>query len=145
MDISEVTRRGIFDAMSVARLSWSGRFDEPPFLARIFDLSCPDLAISTEDCMQDIWQHRVNNNDGDDDWVLFDKRIRLLDCPDENFLLFLCETLHPVVYDTVLRSTGSSRFSTTVCGSTGGSCIRIPPYPADPYSPRGDCLMRTLL
>lgn len=45
----------------------------------------------------DIWQHRVNNNDWDDDWVFYDARFNLLNGDDETFLAFLCEMIHPVV------------------------------------------------
>jgi AbiJ N-terminal domain 3/Abortive infection C-terminus len=46
---------------------------------------------------QDIWQHRVRNNDWEDDWIFYDDRFDLLHAPDEEFLRFLCEILHPVV------------------------------------------------
>ena len=45
----------------------------------------------------DIRQHRVNNNDGEGDWVFYDRRFNLLRGADEDFLRFLCETVHPVV------------------------------------------------
>jgi hypothetical protein len=45
----------------------------------------------------DIWQHTVNNSDWEPDWVFSDGRFRLLNGPDQTFLRFLRETVHPVV------------------------------------------------
>ena len=45
----------------------------------------------------DIRQHRINNYDWSDDWVFYDLRFNLLHEPDDDFLRFLCETIHPVV------------------------------------------------
>ena len=47
-------------------------------------------------------KHRVENpDDWDDDWVFFDDRFGLMDCDDEKFLQFLCETIHPAVMPNV--------------------------------------------
>ena len=48
----------------------------------------------------DIWRHRViNPEDWDGDWVFSDDRLDLLRVPDEVFLRFLCEMVHPIVRD----------------------------------------------
>jgi len=96
--ISEITRRNIFDEMTLVKINWAGRFDEVHFLGRIFDLtSLPSTDHRFRDAGQDIWQHRINNYDWQDDWVFCDPRFNLLFCEDETFLKFLCETIHPVV------------------------------------------------
>jgi hypothetical protein len=96
--ISEVTRRNIFDEMTLLNIDWTGRFDEVHFLGRLFDLkSLPSTDHRFKDAGQDIWQHRVNNFDWQDDWVFYDHRFNLLYCEDSIFLRFLCETIHPVV------------------------------------------------
>lgn len=96
--ISEVTRRGIFDRVTLERIPWSGRLDEPDFLVRLYDLK---KMHSTDrrfgDAYSDIWQHRVRNRDWEHDWVFTDSRFNLMHCPDEEFLRFLCEMIHPVV------------------------------------------------
>ena len=46
------------------------------------------------------------NSDGSDDWVFYDDRFSLLRCPDEDFLRFLCETVHPVVRPNTEEATG---------------------------------------
>jgi hypothetical protein len=46
---------------------------------------------------KDIWKHRVMNSDWPDSWVFTDGRFDLLFGPDEAFLKFLAETIHPVV------------------------------------------------
>ena len=98
MKISEATRRDIFDSFIIDNIPWSGRLEEPDFLARLFDLkSLPTTDIRFKDALGDIWQHRINNSDWDDYWVFTDTRFNLLYGEDEMFLRFLCETLHPVV------------------------------------------------
>jgi hypothetical protein len=98
MRISEVTRRDIFDAILVEGISWSGRLADPDFLNRLFDLrNMESYDGRFSSAYGDIWQHRVNNYDWDDDWILDDRRFNLLETDDEVFLRFLCEMLHPVV------------------------------------------------
>jgi hypothetical protein len=98
MRISEITRRDIIDAMAVEGIRWSGCLEDTDFLNRIFELrNLPSLDGRFEDAAGDIWQHRVNNDDWDDDWVFKDERFNLLNGDDEVFLRFLCETIHPIV------------------------------------------------
>lgn len=98
MKISELTRRDIIDAIRVQGVNWAGRLDEPEFLARIFNLDeLPSSDHRFRSAAGDIWQHRINNDDWDDDWVFADSRFNLMRGDDEVFLRFLCEMLHPVV------------------------------------------------
>lgn len=98
MKISQITRRDIVDAISVEKINWSGRMEEPEFLSRLFNLaSLPSDDSRFKDAAGDIWQHRINNSDWDDDWVFYDARFNLMNGDDETFLAFLCETIHPVV------------------------------------------------
>jgi hypothetical protein len=98
MNISEATRRDIFDEIRLEGVKWSGRLEEPEFLGRIFDLQhLPSHDGRFSDAFDDIWQHRVNNYDWEDDWVFSDPRFNMLRTDDEMFLRFLCEMLHPVV------------------------------------------------
>jgi hypothetical protein len=98
MKITELTRRDIIDAITVEKVNWCGRLEESVFLSRIFDLSTmPSTDQRFPNAAGDIWQHRVNNFDWDDDWVFYDSRFNLNHGDDEVFLQFLCETLHPVV------------------------------------------------
>jgi hypothetical protein len=96
--ISQITRRDIFDTLTVENINWSGRFNEPDFLSRLFDLSkLSSLDSRYKDAYGDIWQHRINNFDWENDWIYTDSRFNLSNCDDASFLLFLCEMLHPVV------------------------------------------------
>jgi hypothetical protein len=98
MKISPLTRRDIFDAMKIEKVVWNGRLEETEFLARLYDLSAlPSDDGRFKDAAGDIWQHRVNNFDWDDDWVFGDSRFNLYSGDDEILLAFLCETIHPVV------------------------------------------------
>jgi hypothetical protein len=95
--ISEVTRRAIMDELSLAGVHWSGRLEENAFLGRLFDLSeLPSFDRRYGSADGDIYQHRVNNEDWDDDWVFTDSRFGLMR-DDEAFLRFLAETVHPVL------------------------------------------------
>ena len=99
--VTDLTRRTIFDALRVGKHSWSGRLDDVDFLSRLFNLSnLPSRDNRHKDMAGDVWRHRViNPEDWDDDWVFSDDRLDLLRVPDEVFLRFLCEIVHPVVRD----------------------------------------------
>lgn len=96
--ITPLTRRDIFDYLTLEKVAWHGRLDETGFLGRIWDLGeMPSTDGRFKDAAGDIWQHRVNNYDWDDDWVFTDSRFDLMHGSDDLFLRFICETLHPVV------------------------------------------------
>jgi hypothetical protein len=97
-EISELTRRAIIDFITTSGMDWAGRLPEDDFLARLFDLSAmPSTDYRMSNAAGDIHQHRVNWRDWQSDWVFYDRRFNLLRAPDEEFLRFLCETVHPVV------------------------------------------------
>ncbi|MDO8571900.1 MAG: abortive infection family protein [bacterium] len=106
MKISQITRRDIVDAILIEQINWSGRLEESEFLGRIFDLSSlPSTDGRFSNAAGDIWQHRVNNpSDWEDDWVFYDQRFNLINCDDELFLRFLCETIHPVIRPDVTEA-----------------------------------------
>ena len=97
--ISEVTRRKIFDYLTISRVSWSGRREELDFLASLYDLRkmpSTDYRAQYPTAYEDIHKHRVMNDDwGGHYWIFTDSRFNLLWCADEEFLKFLCEMLHP--------------------------------------------------
>jgi hypothetical protein len=87
------------DSLVADRVNWTGRLEEPAFLGRIWDLTeirSTDSRYS--DAAGDIYQHRINNpQDWDDDWIFYDDRFDLAGCPDETFVRFLAEMVHPLV------------------------------------------------
>lgn len=94
--ITEVTRREIFDRLTVANGHWSGRLQEDEFLSRLYDLDAlPSTDSRYRTAAGDIQQHCVRNNDWSSDWVLYDSRFSLMRGADESFLAFLCLTVHP--------------------------------------------------
>lgn len=96
--ISRAIRKNIFDGLTLDEVSWSGKLDDVDFLSRLYDLEdLPSTDSRYKTASGDIYQHRVNNWDWENDWVFTDKRFSLLTCSDENFLAFLAETIHPVV------------------------------------------------
>lgn len=97
-EITEITRRNIFDYISVKKINWSGRLDETVFLSRLYNLDkMPTTDGRYESMAGDIYQHRINNYDWTDDWVFSDPRLNLMTCEDSIFLNFVCEIIHPVV------------------------------------------------
>lgn len=98
MTITESLRRDIFDYFEIHSIFWAGRLAETNFLSRLYALQdMPSFDSRYDNAEQDIWQHRINNDDWADNWVLEDSRFGLLSGTDEDFLKFLCESLHPVV------------------------------------------------
>ena len=96
--ISQITRRDIFYAIKIKNLWWAGKLDETEFLSRIYCLESMDSTDPRfSNAADDIWQHRVNNDDWDDNWVFTYEGFDLLKCEDAVFLNFLCEMIHPVV------------------------------------------------
>jgi len=97
-DVSAEIRRNIVDGLKIDSICWHGRIDEVEFLNRLFDLeSLPSHDDRYQNASGDIWQHRYNNDDWEDDWIYTDVRFNLLNGPAEMFLRFLCEVVHPVV------------------------------------------------
>lgn len=67
------------------------------FLGRLYRLDeLPSNDPRFENAFEDIWQHRVNNLDGGQDWVFYDDRFGLFQ-DEEKFLQFIAATIHPVV------------------------------------------------
>lgn len=97
-DLSRQTRVNIFDGLRLEDARWNGELDDVEFLSRIFDLQAlPSNDPRFDDAAGDIWQHCINNEDWEPDWIFSDHRFKLLDGPAETFLSFLCETVNPVV------------------------------------------------
>jgi len=92
------TRESILDGLQLEGIAWSGALDDVEFLGRIFDLKAlPSFDARFKDAAGDIWQHRINNDDWEHNWVFSDRRFQLLDGPEEKFLDFLCEIVNPMV------------------------------------------------
>jgi hypothetical protein len=96
--ITDVTRRDIRRMIVRESISWCGDLGETEFLNRLYDLSSmPSTDHRFENAEGDIWQHRVNNYDWDDQWVFNDDRFQLADGSDAVYLNFLAEMVHPAV------------------------------------------------
>ena len=105
-EITPITRHDVFDLVTIEKIQWNGRISEPDFLKRIYNLDDMESYDSRfQNALADIWQHRINNYDWNDDWVFSDDRFDLLNCSDEIFLKFLCEMLHPVVRPDLTETT----------------------------------------
>lgn len=112
MNISEVTRRNIIDYLLSRGYPFHGRLDLISFLKRIWDLSLmPSTDHRFKTAEGDIWQHMINNNDWDYEYLLY-TYLDLLKCDDQIFLTFLETCLHPVVlYDEKYVSETLSEFN----------------------------------
>jgi len=97
-DVPKQVRMNIFDGLRIDNVVWYGCLDDVEFLSRLFDLQkLPSLDTRFKDAAGDIWQHCINNNDWELDWIFTDERFLLTDGPANTFLRFLCEVVHPVV------------------------------------------------
>lgn len=96
--IGRKTRNNIFDSLRIETIFYAGTIGDIDFLSRLYNLQeLPSYDNRFANAHDDIWQHCVNNDDYEYDWIFSDPRFRLLDCSDTEFLAFLCETVHPVV------------------------------------------------
>lgn len=108
--ITEITKRDVFALFQYGmdvqefweskrvQCSCYGKLSEMDFLKRLYDLSAlPSFDSRFNNAEGDIWQHTINNNDYEDDWVFEDERFQLLDGDDEVLLKFLCASFHPAV------------------------------------------------
>lgn len=97
--ITGLTRRNILDYLTMDRVAWAGRLEETQFIVRVWPnvSDLPSYDNRYKDALADIHQHRINNYDWDDDWVFGDARFNLSSGSDDQFLLFLAQTVHPVV------------------------------------------------
>jgi hypothetical protein len=123
-EISEVTRRTIIDYLVASDIDWSGRLQEDDFLSRLYDLTkLPSTDHRMRNAAGDIRQHRVNWRDWEDDWVFYDSRFNLLYAPDEEFLRFLCETVHPVVRPNTEEAIGLVEVYNSELAADGWSLV----------------------
>jgi hypothetical protein len=73
--LSRRARQNIIDGLKVEKVQWMGELDDVEFLQRLWDLeSMPSTDHRFENAAGDIWQHRRNNDDWDDDWIFADPR-----------------------------------------------------------------------
>jgi AbiJ N-terminal domain 3 len=94
--LSEVTRNEIIDSLGTEPGSWAGRLQEDQFLSRLYDLNgLPSRDYRYRTAAEDIWKHQVLNSDWASDWVFHDSRFNLRHAGDEEFLRFVCRTVHP--------------------------------------------------
>lgn len=108
-NITEITRRDIFDLFQKGYVEYSwlteeqrisypyhGRLSQIDFLKKLYALDkMPSDDERYETAEIDIWQHTVNNDDWESDWVFSDDRFELLKGNDNILLDFLCAVFHP--------------------------------------------------
>lgn len=121
--LTRTMRSDILDWLATSGHFWAGFLEEDAFLSRIYDLrSLPttDTRVSQyPTAAEDIWQHRVNNLDWDDDWIFNDTRFNLRHARDAEFLAFLLETVHPAVRRDSLAAASMVRVYNGVIATAG--------------------------
>jgi hypothetical protein len=96
--VTTATRQLIIDEVQISGIRWFGAVDDVAFLEAVWDLGAlPSNDPRFRDAAGDIWQHRANNDDWDDDWIVHDRRFDLLNCDGNVFLRFLCRMVDPAV------------------------------------------------
>ena len=97
-NIPRQVRANILDGLRLENIQWHGCVDQVEFLNRLYDLQkLPSYDNRFTEAAGDIWQHCINNDDWEPDWIYSDDRFNLIDGSAETFLHFLCEIVHPVV------------------------------------------------
>jgi len=97
--ISEITRKNILGDL-YSKVNIPGRMDIVSFLKRIWDLDkMPSTDSRYLNASGDIWQHMVNNDDYDEEY-LFEEYLEILTVSDELFINFLEQLVHPLVRET---------------------------------------------
>lgn len=97
MNVTELTRKDILDHFITSKITFSGKLDELEFLGRIWNLyDMPSWDGRFDTAYADIRQHRINNYDWEDHYLLC-TRLDLLKCEDETFAKFLENCVHPLV------------------------------------------------
>ena len=100
--ITPVTRRHILEG--IASENWFGKLSELDFLDRIFNLhQLPTSDTRFSDMYGDVMQHRVNNDDYENTWFITDQRLDILNVPDDKFMLFITQMMHPEIIDPANR------------------------------------------
>jgi len=104
---------------------WSGALPETDFLARLYDLEeLPSTDPRYVTAFRDIVQHRVANDDWDDDWVFTDERFGLED-DDTKLLRFLAEMLHPAVRTDLAEVERLHAFLNSVLAHDGYELVQV--------------------
>lgn len=103
-EITEVTRRGIIDALLLLDFDFHGRLDIVTFFGRIWDLKrMPSTDRRYADLDGDMRQHIPWGDPGFDDAGLLYGKLDIVHVSDDVFGRFLTETLHPVVQNDPAR------------------------------------------
>lgn len=97
MNLNVKTKQYILDELKTRHTILWGKAKESDFVGKLVEMSLlPSNDQRFNNMHEDYWQHRENNVDWDDDWMLDDERVNFLG--DNNlFLKFICELLHPSV------------------------------------------------
>ncbi|WP_109807387.1 abortive infection family protein [Sphingosinithalassobacter portus] len=143
--LSRRARQNIIDGLKVEKVQWMGELDDVEFLQRLWDLeSMPSTDHRFENAAGDIWQHRRNNDDWDDDWIFADRRFNLLSGPADMFLAFLAEMVHPIVRPDRNKALEMVRFFNDQLHPEGWSLVEVekiagrPRFVAKPISDYGE-------
>lgn len=97
-EIAKPIRHNIIDGIQLERTIWYGSLDEVEFLSRLYDLeTLPSFDSRFDNAAGDIWQHCINNDDWQMNWIFSDERFQLIEGQADVFLRFLCEMVHPVI------------------------------------------------
>mgnify|MGYP001797318136 CR=1 FL=1 len=97
VEITEITRHEIVDALLMRPESFHGNMDFIDFLKRVWNLSSmPSTDYRFNNAESDIWQHTINNNDWEYTYLLYDY-LELRSCADATFIKFIETAVHPMV------------------------------------------------
>ena len=108
--ITDKTRQNIIDILTkgyndeknnkLIKYYWSGRIQETKFLSGLYDLKKIESTDNRfNNAYEDITQHRIRNQDWEDDWVFYDSRFGIKNLIEDEFLNFILKVFSPDVRD----------------------------------------------
>jgi hypothetical protein len=116
---------------------WSGALPEIDFLTRLYALNeLPSHDTRYTTAYEDIVQHRMANDDWDDDWIFHDSRFDLTDS-DDKLLQFFAEMLHPAVRTDLTEVERLREFLNAVLSPDGYELVQVDDISGAPlFAPR---------
>jgi hypothetical protein len=101
MEIIQSDRQEILDFLLLQEQSFHGNLDLISFLKRVWNLSSmPSTDSRFKNAEGDIWKHMVMNTDWEETYLL-NSYLGLLESPNEEFIAFLTQTVHPLVVNEI--------------------------------------------
>ena len=98
-DLSDVIMNGVEDPFFeiISKITWYGRILEWDFISKVCDIRKIIPINNFSSFEQEYQQHRINNDDYDNDWFFTDIRFPFCSGKDSEILELICYIFNPIV------------------------------------------------